>query len=142
MGGSDCATSAGVRCGGRRSGIATSIRSILTSVQARFAQSGVHDARVDTAAEPAAEPLLVAAALDRVADFRKFELPCQASARQFKHFLPRVPLPSAMAPVVTLHGCKQSPDDFAAGTRMNERALRDSSVVAYPAEATLNNVAQ
>ena len=36
--------------------------------------------------------------------------------------------------VMMLHGCTQSPDDFAAGTRMNAIADREGLVVLYPAQ--------
>ena len=37
--------------------------------------------------------------------------------------------------VVMLHGCTQDPDDFAAGTGMNDFALEQGFVVLYPAQA-------
>jgi poly(hydroxyalkanoate) depolymerase family esterase len=38
-----------------------------------------------------------------------------------------------------LHGCTQSPDDFAAGTRMNELARQQGCYVLYPAQAQKAN---
>lgn len=41
--------------------------------------------------------------------------------------------------VVMLHGCKQSPDDFALGTRMNRHADLRGCMVLYPAQSRLAN---
>ncbi|KQU21110.1 hypothetical protein ASG63_05700 [Methylobacterium sp. Leaf94] len=57
-----------------------------------------------------------------------------AGARDYKLFVPsdaHADLPL----VVMLHGCTQSPDDFAAGTGMNARAEAEGFLVAYPAQS-------
>jgi poly(hydroxyalkanoate) depolymerase family esterase len=62
-----------------------------------------------------------------------------SSRREYKLFIPpqagREPLPL----VVMLHGCKQDPDDFAAGTAMNEAAAAQGFYVLYPAQSRQAN---
>ena len=41
-----------------------------------------------------------------------------------------------------LHGCTQSPDDFAAGTRMNAVAEEHGCLVVYPAQTSAANISK
>ncbi|KQT58603.1 esterase [Methylobacterium sp. Leaf456] len=57
-----------------------------------------------------------------------------AGARDYKLFVPS-PRPGPRPLVIMLHGCSQSPDDFAAGTRMNELGEELGFFVAYPRQS-------
>jgi poly(hydroxyalkanoate) depolymerase family esterase len=57
-----------------------------------------------------------------------------AGSRDYKLFVPSRYQGQPLPLVVMLHGCTQSPDDFAAGTRMNFIAEEQTCFVVYPAQ--------
>ncbi len=77
---------------------------------------------------PQAGPQFVAGSFANASDRRDYKLfiPAGAGAR---------PMPL----LVMLHGCTQTPDDFAAGTAMNELAQAQGFYVMYPAQSQQAN---
>jgi poly(hydroxyalkanoate) depolymerase family esterase len=58
-----------------------------------------------------------------------------AGTRNYKLYVPSCYYGQPLPLVVMLHGCKQDPDDFATGTRMNMIAEEKQCFVLYPAQA-------
>lgn len=63
----------------------------------------------------------------------------KAGSRAYKLFVPPGHEGRSLPLLVMLHGCTQDPDDFAAGTRMNDAAGRDGFFVLYPAQSAEHN---
>jgi poly(hydroxyalkanoate) depolymerase family esterase len=74
--------------------------------------------------------------------FREHAYTGPAGSRRYKLFVPSVYRGQPLPLVVMLHGCTQTPDDFATGTRMNIRAEEQGCFVAYPAQSQKANIAK
>ncbi len=62
----------------------------------------------------------------------------RAGTRAYKLYIPSSytgEATEALPMIVMLHGCKQNPDDFAAGTQMNRVAEENNCFVLYPGQA-------
>jgi poly(hydroxyalkanoate) depolymerase family esterase len=65
-----------------------------------------------------------------------------AGSRAYRLFIPSRYRERPLPLVVMLHGCTQSPNDFAAGTRMNFIAEEQDCFVVYPAQPSQANQAK
>ena len=79
------------------------------------------------APEPAARPTQ-----DFAGQFISRQFRNAAGQRPYKLFIPGGYRGDAVPLVVMLHGCTQSADDFAAGTRMNSAGEANTCIIAYP----------
>lgn len=62
-----------------------------------------------------------------------------AGRRRYKLYVPSVASTAPRPLVMMLHGCTQTPDDFAAGTAMNAIADEMGLLVAYPEQTAAHN---
>jgi poly(hydroxyalkanoate) depolymerase family esterase len=63
-------------------------------------------------------------------------------SREYRLFVPSGAGDDALPLVVALHGCWQTPDDFARGTRLDEAGEARRLVVVYPAQSRRDNVSR
>jgi poly(hydroxyalkanoate) depolymerase family esterase len=87
------------------------------------------------------EEVEVDADVDRAGKGKFLTASCtnDAGSRAYKVYVPRGFHGQALPLIVMLHGCKQNPGDFAAGTGMNAIADDANCFVVYPAQAQTAN---
>lgn len=95
--------------------------------------------RIEAGGMPARLPRVIGrTGVPRGASFRVATYANDQDKRSYRLYLPakaRV-MTDPMPLIVMLHGCGQTPEDFATGTRMNALAEEFGLVVAYPAQPT------
>lgn len=73
------------------------------------------------------------------AEFLDSQYSCEAGARRYRLYVPATASERMQGLVVMLHGCTQSPEDFAAGTGMNALAEKHRLLIVYPAQTGSDN---
>jgi poly(hydroxyalkanoate) depolymerase family esterase len=111
----------------------------LSDIGKRWAQLGLGRGLKGLARHPVNRAPVV---LPDGAQFGEHVFPNQAGSRAYKLYVPSGYNEQPLPLVIMLHGCTQSPDDFAAGTRMNDLAEERTFLVAYPAQAQSANVSK
>jgi len=72
--------------------------------------------------------------------FKRADFSDDHGKRSYKLYIPANATPGNLMPlVIMLHGCTQTPDDFATGTGMNRLAEERSLIIAYPAQPVSAN---
>lgn len=74
--------------------------------------------------------------------FEIHEFSNDAGSRAYKVYVPAGQSDAPRAMIVMLHGCTQTADDFAAGTRMNRLADEHGFLVVYPEQAAHANASK
>jgi len=74
--------------------------------------------------------------------FSEYAYAGSAGSRRYKLFVPSAYRGQPLPLVVMLHGCTQTPDDFATGTRMNVVAEDRGCFVVYPAQSKNANISR
>lgn len=80
-----------------------------------------------------------APALPDGAQFLSHSFTCTAGRRDYRLFIPAPAPDGPNGVIVMLHGCTQTPEDFATGTNMNAVAQEHNLLVVYPGQANSHN---
>lgn len=138
----DASVDTGPKSAGSKSTGSTSVErdlkapSLLGSLLGRATARSLEPVHSDASAP---SPDLVPA---REARFLSATFTNGAGTRTYKLYIPAQHQGRPLPLVVMLHGCTQSPDDFARGTRMNVLAEEQGFLVAYPAQTASANMSK
>lgn len=88
---------------------------------------------------PEKRPASPAALIAPGASFEQARFTCDAGSRNYMTYVPASAKDGARGLVMMLHGCTQTPVDFAAGTGMNALADLHGFVVVYPEQSRGDN---
>ena len=91
-------------------------------------------------ARPVARP--ASESLPRTGRFEERSYANAAGRRSYRLYIPSFYRGQPLPLVVMLHGCTQSPEDFAAGTRMNDLAEEQGFFVAFPRQSRAANASK
>ncbi len=126
------------RGGSRAAPISDAIDVVAREVPRREPAAANADQPGERAAESAAGSAAAAAAAS-AAQFVAGKFALGSVSRDYKLFIPAGVASGPRPLLVMLHGCTQTPDDFAAGTAMNDAAQTSGFVVLYPAQSQQAN---
>ncbi|WP_121063532.1 alpha/beta hydrolase family esterase [Chachezhania antarctica] len=89
--------------------------------------------------QPNAPPASAPEDLPNGALFAEGTFTCAAGTRRYRTYVPASAAEGVTGLVVMLHGCTQTPEDFAKGTGMNALAERHRFIVVYPHQSRGDN---
>jgi poly(hydroxyalkanoate) depolymerase family esterase len=112
------------KAGATPNGILNRLRNLFDRTANPLARQPVHDVDLDEALQK-----------DAPGKFLPGSCTNRAGTRAYKIYIPSGYNGEPLPLIVMLHGCKQNPDDFAAGTGMNRIAEENNCFVVYPAQA-------
>ena len=117
------------------------LKRLLAKVKQQLHRLGNADTSATGPSAPASEQGIGIAAIDERFIDGRFEH--RFGTRDYKLYLPPSGAGQRPAPrplLLMLHGCTQTPDDFATGTRMNDAARAGGFLVLYPAQSAFANL--
>jgi poly(hydroxyalkanoate) depolymerase family esterase len=117
------------------------IRGLLGRLTGRFSgKTGPIPPTIPAAPPSPVKPKPTPAPVPGHAQFTTHVYSNAAGSRNYKLYIPSQYHGQALPLVVMLHGCTQSADDFAAGTRMNALAEAQGFFVVYPEQSKAANM--